>query len=546
MPLVNAALIQANTLLGRPQDDRGHLWGSGRGVASSGRPDWSFCSPSKKHQSGRYVNLVPGDTKLSTKWQPSLRTRNLAEWRLPVRQVLSYGRDLEVRYGFLITNTHLTTLRFRREKIGDGMATNRLRRAVHDSQVDPQASSTPSVVHATTPLMASTNSTDTAPSSEARPPSSASTQESLYSNSDPTNEFLPPEYCQIPWSDHNMTIDGKTQSSGPVLTVRLGIFYLCLLARYSPDTSIGYDYPPLDSWTRTATGYVHNSTGKKVTQLPENATIVDPRPRSSEGSRSNSSTRVQTGSRDSSTTRAQTASRSSSTTRAQPEPAPTQGSQNNNANRGGSPSRATRTAVRIEAVVAHATPASHAAGSARGHGNQGAGQAQTGGTGHRASSGGPGGSASNNAASGNGGAGNAGNTGNTGNAGNAVTRVTLADGILEPPGDSSRRNFSAGHWNVVRTPREVVRTKTGAFLGLEYSFIDWGGVSGPLQTTMSWLFGVTSNLGFLGLLWVNNLLHGRVFHCSIVPDLFRSRLRPLSHGNSKRRSKLQTKPVPPT
>jgi hypothetical protein len=76
-----------------------------------------------------------------------------------------------------------------------------------------------------------------------------------------------------------MTLDGKpVKRRKPVLTVRLALFYLSLLAQYSPDTTIGYNYPPLDSWTKTDSGYIHNSTGKTAADCPENATVVEAEP----------------------------------------------------------------------------------------------------------------------------------------------------------------------------------------------------------------------------------------------------------------------------
>ncbi|KAK4154006.1 hypothetical protein C8A00DRAFT_14844, partial [Chaetomidium leptoderma] len=267
MPLVNAALIQANGLLGHDDNHRGHIWATGRGGTTSGRPDWSVCSPDRKHQSGRYVNLVPGDTKVSKKWLPTLKRDNLAQWALPIRQVFSYSRDLKVRYGFIITDADLVVLRFRRFEIGPGSSQSRPMRAYLARARMLSTASDTSAISAT---------------SLARPPSSTGAQGSEYSDSQPTGEFAPPEYCTIPWSNYNTALDGKpSKRKSPVLTVRLALFYLCLLAGNSPDTSMGHDYPPLNSWTKTGAGYVHNSTGKKVTQPPENATVVDPRSNSS-------------------------------------------------------------------------------------------------------------------------------------------------------------------------------------------------------------------------------------------------------------------------
>ncbi|KAH6611765.1 hypothetical protein B0J18DRAFT_82782 [Chaetomium sp. MPI-SDFR-AT-0129] len=274
MPLVNAALVRANNLLNQDPRNRGHLWASGRGGGITGRPDWSLCSPSQRHSSGKYVNLLPGDTKLSRKWVPNLKERNESEWALPVRQVMSYSRDLGVWYGFIITDHHLVVLRFSRFEIGDGIARSRLRRvAAPSSQTSIQPSG-----HSRSPSTAS----NTSGGAGQRPPS-------RFSDSEPTNEWQPPQFCAIPWSNHNLTVNGKPSGAkAPVLTVRLGLFYLSLLALCGPDTAIRYDYPPLDSWIRTKAGYVHNSSGKKVTSIPENATVVE-RATSPPGSQSGSS-----------------------------------------------------------------------------------------------------------------------------------------------------------------------------------------------------------------------------------------------------------------
>jgi hypothetical protein len=303
MPLVNAALVHANGLLRRPADDQTHLWGGGRTATKNerGRPDWSLCSRSKLTLSGKYLNLVPGDTKLSNKWRPSMPREN-GEWELPIRQVQSYGCSLKVRYGFIITDAHLVVLRFRRSQIEPGIAQSRARRAVsarHTGAPDPSVPSTNTQARASSP--ASGNSPPNTGTSPSPPPP----EDPTYSDTDPTTEFARPEYCAIPWSDYNMTPQGKPANKSPKLTIRLALFYLCLLARYSPDTSIGHEYPPLNSWTKKGAGYVHNSTGATATQPPANATVIEPPqqvPQSSsttrpEGttsaSRSNSATRTQ-------------------------------------------------------------------------------------------------------------------------------------------------------------------------------------------------------------------------------------------------------------
>jgi hypothetical protein len=226
IPLVNDALAHAYETLKKSKALRGHYLASGRQSSISGKPDWSLCSPSRPGKgNAKYANLVPGDTKLSRKWNPGMAASHNEQWALPVRQVLSYSRDLGVRYGFIITDSHLVVLRFR--KIRDGSGLNQLRR-------DDQPSSAPA-----------------------------------------GNRFAPPEYCPIPWNAHNRTRDGKSSGKNPDLTVRLALFYLSLLTMQSVDSSMRSRYPPLDSWTREETGYVHNSSGERVTHLEPGAVLDD-------------------------------------------------------------------------------------------------------------------------------------------------------------------------------------------------------------------------------------------------------------------------------
>ncbi|KAK3292825.1 uncharacterized protein B0H64DRAFT_202116 [Chaetomium fimeti] len=283
MPLVNAALVRANTRLHRSQDDRGHLWASGRGGGILGKPDWSLCSPNRKQPSGKYVNLVPGDTKLSTKWKPGMKDTNPGEWALPIRQVMSYSRDLKVRYGFVITDQYLIVLRFSRFDIEDGIAQGMSRRGVTVHQTEGQHSSGASNAQSRPPSAASGSTASHATSGRDSSP---------YSDGEPTNEWRAPQYQAIPWSSHNSTTGKSSDTKSHVLTVRLALFYLSLLALSGSDISIGGDYPPLDSWTRTKTGYVHNATGEKVTHVPEDATVIErgpsPPPSSHASSRSSS------------------------------------------------------------------------------------------------------------------------------------------------------------------------------------------------------------------------------------------------------------------
>ena len=59
-------------------------------------------------------NVLPGDTKLSTKWKSNdfLNDKDNVNLRMPIRQVLTYCELAETRYGYLLTQEELVVLRF--------------------------------------------------------------------------------------------------------------------------------------------------------------------------------------------------------------------------------------------------------------------------------------------------------------------------------------------------------------------------------------------------------------------------------------------------
>ncbi len=63
-PTVNYALDTAN---GSSHYGRGTRCGLGRY-----KPDWSLVSNQHFASNGGYANLVPGDTKLDSKWRPDM------------------------------------------------------------------------------------------------------------------------------------------------------------------------------------------------------------------------------------------------------------------------------------------------------------------------------------------------------------------------------------------------------------------------------------------------------------------------------------------
>ncbi|KAK3363764.1 hypothetical protein B0T25DRAFT_443142, partial [Lasiosphaeria hispida] len=123
IPIINDALAHANRVLGLKEEFVLHLGRRGRCTheqSGDGRkfPDWTLISPGRRaeywddnsHRFLRnYYNLLPGNTKISSKWSPSLYAEQRArgnQWKWPVRQVLTYTSSLNVRYVYLITDKH--------------------------------------------------------------------------------------------------------------------------------------------------------------------------------------------------------------------------------------------------------------------------------------------------------------------------------------------------------------------------------------------------------------------------------------------------------
>ena len=263
-PPVNAAFRQAARIL---KCSKVHLGRAGRcsndpSSDSRLRPDWALCSRNNMQNTGKYSNLLPGDSKLAKKWSPSfyMSPQRHKSWVEPVRQIQTYSHVLNVRYGWLITEDGLVVMRFCREYIGPGLALERSRRAL-------QASYTVNYGH----RRVTSGGTDLSTSMGGLSISDPSYQSSAYNEDYSSIEFQSPRYKMIPWTNR-----GKD-----CLTIRLGIFYLSLLAAYGP-SSMEFAYPKFDSWHPFDGGYRHNSTGSFVKKLSSKAAIDDPNPRPEE------------------------------------------------------------------------------------------------------------------------------------------------------------------------------------------------------------------------------------------------------------------------
>jgi hypothetical protein len=216
-----------------------HLGRGSRCQSSQVRPDWSLVSRDHKDEDGKYLNLLPGDTKLHKKWHAEMLTYNYEEWRKPVSQIMGYMVYHETRYGFILSDVELVVFRITREPIVPGFAAGRRQRTMGARRF---------------------GSTGTDVSLESL------TLNETYSflDDDPYGrEYRDPEYAVIPWSAY-----------GNCLTIKLALW--CLSMMVFGDTSLSEEYPPLDSWRRVDGGFTHNTSGKGSKRLPRGAALWEP------------------------------------------------------------------------------------------------------------------------------------------------------------------------------------------------------------------------------------------------------------------------------
>ncbi|KAJ3556124.1 hypothetical protein NPX13_g10205 [Xylaria arbuscula] len=237
VPAVNYCLDQSE---GQP-----HF---GRGSRCGGNEDWSVVSPIWFSPPGDFANRLPGDTKVSSKWWPTMKDDNsqALEWQKVVAQVLTYMAENNSRYGFIITDEVLVVLRLTRKPTGQGLAADRPRRQV----------ATPATGHQRQVSDISMASGDT------------SGQESSFQDDNPLDwEYYDPEHVDIPWSAH-----------GKRLTVKLALWCLAMMA-VNGDNYIDYSYPALDSWRMDSYGrFIHNISGATKKTLTAGDHYVEPGP----------------------------------------------------------------------------------------------------------------------------------------------------------------------------------------------------------------------------------------------------------------------------
>ena len=117
------------------------------------RPDWAGIQsrpqqPNSARQDGRSKNVLPGDTKVSTKWSshdivsgPVQSEYTTKDWLRPLTQVYTYCVKANARYGYIITDKELVAIRVRPNVDTDDQPTNDSQDSWKDvalSQEDPQ------------------------------------------------------------------------------------------------------------------------------------------------------------------------------------------------------------------------------------------------------------------------------------------------------------------------------------------------------------------------------------------------------------------------
>ena len=98
----------------------GHAFIPGTNTKKGLRPDWAGIIPSDGYQHRTeesrksFMNALPGDSKLSTKWSSSGDPNSL-EFKKPFHQIFKYCDLAEVRYGYLLTPEELVVVRVSRK-----------------------------------------------------------------------------------------------------------------------------------------------------------------------------------------------------------------------------------------------------------------------------------------------------------------------------------------------------------------------------------------------------------------------------------------------
>ncbi|KAL1859834.1 hypothetical protein VTK73DRAFT_7435 [Phialemonium thermophilum] len=124
VPTVNYAL---NEVAGSPHFGRGT-----RVFHTDYQPDWSVVSDEEVDENGVWCNLLPGESKIGSKWFPEMANSpdeyTFVEWQKVLRQAVTYSATFRSRYGFSVTDDVDVVLRISRVYTGPGLARGRPQR----------------------------------------------------------------------------------------------------------------------------------------------------------------------------------------------------------------------------------------------------------------------------------------------------------------------------------------------------------------------------------------------------------------------------------
>ncbi|DAA78669.1 TPA_exp: Uncharacterized protein A8136_2454 [Trichophyton benhamiae CBS 112371] len=274
-------------------------------------PDWAGIQAASGQ--APYLNRCPGDSKLSSKWQSNADT-DKAFYKWPYAQLIKYcGETWNTRYGYIITDKELVVLRISRAMIPSGIANKRSPRNVASqlsrttgqdsplfvSSSPPSIRSSParqghlrnisassaasamsidrsssrprqSSIAASFSSLSMSEASEHAPGSERMSSSDHMPSSQSYRDDGRGGEYRPIEMKSIPWDN-----SGKGK-----LTVKLALWWIHMMAAAPGcDTTIGPEYPPIDSWVPHPQegGYRHTTTGLFSKKLPKNAKEISPR-----------------------------------------------------------------------------------------------------------------------------------------------------------------------------------------------------------------------------------------------------------------------------
>ncbi|GAB1320799.1 hypothetical protein MFIFM68171_11009 [Madurella fahalii] len=200
------------------------------GIGSGFQADWSCVSDAAiDEESGSYLNLVPGDTKISAKWWPELHDdpARFHEWQNAIVQTVSYSAEWQYT--------------------GAGLAAGRSSRddAAGSSQSSSDVSMWSGSGYLSQPLSR------------------------FYSDNNPLNWDFNVQHKIIPWIAH-----------GHRLTANLALWALAMMS-LNGDNNIDYSYPALNTW-RTAfhqrRGIRHNTSGATRPHATNDTTMQERTP----------------------------------------------------------------------------------------------------------------------------------------------------------------------------------------------------------------------------------------------------------------------------